>query len=1239
MDPELRAELDERVRLGLSARNFREALYMRRRRKGTNFLADALVAAGSGPAAFVTSMGAGVAGVGRMMLPEDFEPDWLVSMQQELADQSSELSRVGFKANKPLAFISRLGAETAGVLGTVGAITSAGKIGRVSRLAGLARPVAPNIVGRTGMATTRLGNMVAGVPAAGVQAAGGPEASTAAALAHFLPEDSEARERIIEAMENPAIRIASEVGIDIALGGVMEIIGARIARSRARRKKGDSGVSDAEFVADPPKSPADLASEGKGRTERGIERRARGEVFEGAERRVEPERRISEVDEAARTISEQKSIDNLVAGGMERSDAEDLIRVGRDMPEGPVPATKAEMARAEIEARNTRVEDMPLEGITGPRAGARKVVRGVPKPEGHQVQYTKVSDDIEAQMAFEDTYDELLATGMVPEAVTKTHDALRAAARDMGVDDLAGAAKRTNLDSVELMALRGNFVSNRDKIFNASARMSQILDEVDSRSIGTKRAEQLLDEADEIERSMLLMEKQNESYVAAFVRGASEAGRTLNSLRAMSTASADPFYWMLKMRKIKAIASGHNIGRAGDTALLRNRNPMPDLTQQEKLLFNEALEKMQSGDNRAMSDLATSLSGEAGILDKIIQVRRAGLLTGVKTMGRNILSNTVEAILEEGPERAMATVLDRFVAPFVSGVRKVPRTVTRRGAEGVEVDVGVGTEFRSTIFTPVARAKAASKGAWEGAKKAKRVLINGEDFSQGMEAGIEGDVIARKWDEIQSGRLDRDSMVGRTVSWIFDLQGGYDAVYRFAAFWGAIDEQAQLFTRHLPENRRAAAKQALVDDPHPEMIDEAVRQSVDRVFANRTKIAEMMSALDRTFSSWRLDSRIDHRVAGHLARFAFGWVAPFRRTPSSLLTRFFIERGPLGPVNTVLKAKNLRVAGNRIQVLLAENGNITMRDLAELRQLQKEFVTAGSRAATGAGVMAMGAWLASKGLATGAMPASNAERQKWQQHGKVPYAVRIGDNWHSLTGMAPFGNLLGYGAQTFQDVSEQGATAGSMAAAQGAGRMFLEQSFMRGINEINKAIMSGGTYSDRFVSSQTGSLIPTIMSDLAILSDGYLRETVGDNLAETAAFGMMRRIPGVSRMVPAKLDVFGERIPLGASAALSPTVPREIPQTGVKASLAEADLRVPVAASGRGQTREEHREETRTQGPEIEGAVVQLFRSAGFRRLDNEQQQAVIGNLSSRIRRYMNANDGRTKSWASDVRAALQSVR
>ncbi len=182
---------------------------------------------------------------------------------------------------------------------------------------------------------------------------------------------------------------------------------------------------------------------------------------------------------------------------------------------------------------------------------------------------------------------------------------------------------------------------------------------------------------------------------------------------------------------------------------------------------------------------------------------------------------------------------------------------------------------------------------------------------------------------------------------------------------------------------------------------------------------------------------------------------------------------------------------------------------------------------TGLG-LAAGYYLASQGRLTGA---GNKEH---------PNQLKIGETWHNLGVFEPLGLLPSLGANYYeQQKAHPGAVAGNFARASGEQlKQITEGSFLASFQHVQEFLQAGPQ-----IAQKAAALVPSvpIVSQVARGLDPYVRDTRDPNPLVSMGKTMAAGIPGVSRLVPPKLDAQGRPItrPEGlAGALLDPTRPK-----------------------------------------------------------------------------------------------------
>jgi hypothetical protein len=1216
----------------------------RRQRTGRSFLADALVAAGSGPAAFVTSIGAGLAGITRAAIPSRFEPQILKDVQTGLARRSELVSRQGFRASAPIALGSRLAAEAVGIAAPIGVARGSSVVGRTAAATGLTRGVAGGVTtaGRTirpGVELTRRGAILSSTPTAVIQAFAGEEASTVGALGQFAPEGSRTREVTETIARSTPLRVASEFGLDVVLGGVLDVAGRAISRLR----KADEVIADAARFrnqgADPP--------DGILAAETGIERTPLG-----PERQLAPPK--TEIDPLA-TLREIQ--DRPLAAG---SDALGEVELPFRARLADIELDEAKRFRGGVSERlpnNRENAQQTLEDILGEdsailrgRGGRRP--KGVPDPAGYAIQFKAFGADNGMLARIFRRYEEGLASGAIPAKVEVGAEATTNAGKLMGFDEITKALLNPNLDDIMMKSLATNFMDNARKLENAIVLMEEIRHVANAPRTPIAEGKRLIAQADAIEQNIARWNVEQDTYARIYVSGASQFGRNLASLKQTANQTVDPLFWEYKLSKIAGraltidergrmqialkaveqeadrsllIALGEELapsikvfrsfGAKPVTAWAALGNPLITATTGAVVGAATSEDDWVTGAlTGAVLGGGIALNGAVGIN----RLRRAGLLTGGRTQARNFLSNAAEGGLRhiERPAAAGADRLASLVASAMTGGRSDAVIRTRLGW-----NQGMG--------------RASARGAKGGLRKAIRVMSGRDTLDTGIEAGGAGvDVWKRKWDELASGRAQEfeNPFLESVVSGIFRLQGAADAPFRFAAFWESIQEQAVILHKRLgtASNEVDAAVRKLVDNPSDDMIQLAKVDSEEAVFLQKNVIAEALNKMEGFLARRAAGEGGVKSTTAAFARDALTFIVPFRRTPLNVVARLAERLPPTAILFTGKRAFDL------ISFLKTIDADSAF-DVAELARLQKKFATSASRMAGGALMTFLGYKLAEMGLMSGGWPSSSREKALWRQQGKTPDSILFNGAWHRITGISPTGNLMAFGASYLQRLEEEGGNEIRAGIAAGASvpRTIVEQSFLRGFKEVINGLTEEQSNPQRILGRAAGSFVPTIVADIAQAVDPALRR--GEGVGE----GIARRIPGLTGAAARLQDPLGRDIDVDdrLGRMIDPTMRRREPTDRVMRLARRFGLVFPTARRASDESEAGFRRRNRIEGRELQIAAADMFDSDRFRDLDSAGKQLALRSLSNQVRGRLRDNDLEPpNSWTSAVNTAIGSA-
>ena len=292
-------------------------------------------------------------------------------------------------------------------------------------------------------------------------------------------------------------------------------------------------------------------------------------------------------------------------------------------------------------------------------------------------------------------------------------------------------------------------------------------------------------------------------------------------------------------------------GLAGRTrGLFGVQKQVPNLTGQqadEIVTRMKTIEAMPDGTQKAMEfqklqDYTHSLI-PSSLMDKIVSVWKAGLLTGVKTSGLNIFSNVSHGALEVVKD-VPAVAVDK-VASLFTGKRTIALT-------------GKGT----------------AKGAQEGFQKGWQYFKTGFD-ERNIATKLDYKKVNFGTSKIARGLQKYEETVFRTI-------GAEDQPFFYGAKARSLTSQAIAEAKNQGIKGGEAIKEfveKLVQNPTDDMLGYAVSDAEISVFQNKTVLSNI----------GRLIQKIP--FVGQL-------LVPFSRTPSAVATQV-IKYSPVGFLTTV----------------------------------------------------------------------------------------------------------------------------------------------------------------------------------------------------------------------------------------------------------------------------------------------------------------------------------------------------
>ncbi len=517
--------------------------------------------------------------------------------------------------------------------------------------------------------------------------------------------------------------------------------------------------------------------------------------------------------------------------------------------------------------------------------------------------------------------------------------------------------------------------------------------------------------------------------------------RRIRGARGGATPTAQPSTAAAQVRAMGAVddlaeGAARQTGRQTPEALLGIPESAIELTAARGGKVSAAVGPGIEADLALNAGATVAPAEKTSILEIITAVRKAGLLTGVKTHLRNIAGTGVFQLSEEAA-RLPASVIDATIGAITK---------------------------RRTISGPslTAMGRSAYDAATKGIREAGNIIRNGIS---------ETDLARLQLDrEIKSGSKILDAYVNGT----FRLLNAEDVVIRTYAYRRAIEDRIVSLARtEVKQGRLAPGKlservRELRNATPEDMVAEAIADAEVAVFTNNNLVSQALG---------KAKDELAKTPGGKWVNFATDTVMPFTKTPTNIIARM-LEYSPLG------FGKNAYQAA----------GAITKQAFTDAEQ--RAFAQTFGRASIGSALIALGWKLGEAGLLTGLYEDEASKRSRDMAAGRTPGAIRIGDTWRQVTGFAPLGNVLAIGASLAREYGQERADE-SQTSAKMAGVAFnavAEQPLL----EAAKSLAQPGPASET-AGKLAGSFIPTMVSDVAELIDPQQRDARGQGFTAQIA--------------------------------------------------------------------------------------------------------------------------------------------
>lgn len=488
-----------------------------------------------------------------------------------------------------------------------------------------------------------------------------------------------------------------------------------------------------------------------------------------------------------------------------------------------------------------------------------------------------------------------------------------------------------------------------------------------------------------------------------------------------------------------------------------------------------------------------SLKKAGAVLNEAEQKEVMGLIADIKKtkIGTEARDRALFATIDYVSRKTPTSSSDKLINFWRAGLLTAPKTtggnvlgnMTELATERLWSNpVAAATDKFFSIFTGK-RTKTLAGGGLTGAKEG---IARGVDY---LKTGFD----PRSADNMKFDAPMRvnykSKVIDHYVNGVYRWMGAQDQPFYYAAKAVAAHDLAKADGLNLGYKGGQLAdyieKSVANENWKPQTFktaQDATKYAKYAVYQNKTLLGSMASGLKQGAS---------HYGKGH-GKAVVDFLIPFTQVPSSVAMRI-IDRTPVGIVKEV--------------VTQIRKGTFDQRAMSE----------AIANGSFGIPVIAAGSALAGSGLITGAYPTDQKEQKLWEAEGKQPYSVKIGDKWHSLNYMQPFGTIMSIGKQVHDDRKDGKSDAEAwMNATAAAAKSVESQSFLQGLNGALSAINDPQRSMKKYVNQTASSVIPNFIRSGATATDKLQRKV---NSPVEAVQGA---IPGLRQGLPAKQDMYGQ---------------------------------------------------------------------------------------------------------------------
>lgn len=493
------------------------------------------------------------------------------------------------------------------------------------------------------------------------------------------------------------------------------------------------------------------------------------------------------------------------------------------------------------------------------------------------------------------------------------------------------------------------------------------------------------------------------------------------------------------------------------------KNALDDPTNQQKL--KEEATRMFAGDPKRAAEVMAKLAefeptDTLGQMKFLRQVKPHTPIDMIEEFWYNsVLSNT-------------ATHIVNTTSNLISALIRVPEKAIS-GAIDAGVSGLTGKERTRYVSEAGAELNGMKSGFAKGFQRALLIMKTGiseEDLAKGELGkgqaikGPVGDFI-----NIPTKALSAADQIFRSVNYEMDIWANANRIARQQGKTG--EELVQTMAD-------------LVANPTGQMMESAKEGAKYRIFQSDSKSADAVKYFRDNLAT------LDLGKFGKLRPVRF--IIPFVQTPINVF-KYGLERTPAG----FLSAGASALQG-------ADKGEVSDRI---------------ARAVIGSMVMVPLATYFMDGKITGAAPTDKKLKDAFYAEGKLPWSVKVGNNWVSYNRVEPLNSMLSQMA-IWHDAFEKNGKEVSVATIseflRQTTRNFADQTFMTGLGNLMNAVEDPERFGQKFITDIAGGFIPSIVAAGARATDNTVRQpkTIKEAFAQRLPIATQTVTPQESAFEP-----------------------------------------------------------------------------------------------------------------------------